>query len=128
MHVSCLVQVGLITTLLCRQELAAAIATDGLLPLTKDDTPASFAAMLKACWSLEPADRPSAQEMLQSLQAMQAEAWAHDAYQQPDTQPCLEAGDLHFLSCSHYIQKHVSKEILLLYGTCWYPSQNNRTW
>ena len=96
--------------LLCRQELAVAIATDGLLPLTKDDTPASFDAMLKACWSLEPADRPSAQEMLQLLQAMQAEAWAHDAHQQPATQPCMEAGDLYFATFSHYIQKHAPKE------------------
>ena len=79
----------------CRQELAAAIATDGLLPLTKDDTPASFAAMLKACWSLHPADRPSAQEMLQSLQAMRAEEWAHDrADQQPGAQLYVEAGKL----------------------------------
>lgn len=83
--------------LLCRQELAAAIATDGLLPLIKDDTPASFATMLKACWSLDPANRPSAQEMLQSLQAMQTEAWAQGAQQQPDAEPSLEAGDLHFV-------------------------------
>ena len=60
----------------CRQELAAAIATDGLLPLTKPDTPAPFAALLTACWSVNPSDRPSAQDMLHSLQAMQAEEWA----------------------------------------------------
>ena len=52
----------------CRQELAAAIATDGLLPLMRNDTPAPLAALLKACWSLDPADRPSAQQMLQELQ------------------------------------------------------------
>lgn len=119
MHVSCLVQAGHTTKLLCRQELAAAIATDGLLPLTKDDTPASFAAMLKACWSLEPADRPSAQQMLQSLQAMQAEAWAHDAPQQPGTEPCVEAGDLVCVAVSHYMQKRASKGILLLCSPCW---------
>lgn len=101
--------------LLCRQELAAAIATDGLLPLTKDDTPASFAAMLKACWSLDPADRPSAHDMLQSLQAMQAEAWAHHAHlQQPDTEPCMEPGGPSLVVFGHYMQKHASKGILLL--------------
>ncbi|KAL3150178.1 hypothetical protein ABBQ32_000038 [Trebouxia sp. C0010 RCD-2024] len=74
-----------------RQELATAIATDGLLPLTKDDTPASFAAMLKACWSLHPADRPSAHEMLLSLQAMQAEHWAPDGpHHQPAAEPSQE--------------------------------------
>ena len=70
----------------CRQELAAAIATDGLLPLTKSDTPASFAALLKACWSVNPSDRPSAQDMLQSLTAMQAEDWACDADQADEGQ------------------------------------------
>lgn len=73
-----------------RQELAAAIAADGLLPLTKDDTPASFAAMLKACWSLHPADRPSAQQMLLSLQAMQTEEWAANGHQHPAAEPSLE--------------------------------------
>lgn len=78
--------------LYCRQELAAAIAADGLLPLTKDDTPASFAAMLKACWSLHPADRPSAQQMLLSLQAMQTEEWAANGHQHPAAEPSLEEG------------------------------------
>ena len=55
----------------CRQQLAAAIATDELLPLTRDDTPAPFAALLKACWRLDPSERPSAQQMLQYLQQMQ---------------------------------------------------------
>lgn len=54
-----------------RQQLAAAIATDELLPLTRDDTPAPFAALLKACWRLDPSERPSAQQMLQYLQQMQ---------------------------------------------------------
>ncbi len=57
----------------CRQELAAAIATDGLLPLTREDMPPAFAALLKACWSLQPSHRPSAQQMLQSLQDMQTD-------------------------------------------------------
>ena len=56
--------------LLCRQQLAAAIATDGLLPMTKKDTPAPLAALLKACWSLNPSARPSAQQMLQAFQEM----------------------------------------------------------
>ncbi|DBA85833.1 TPA: hypothetical protein ACH3X1_005382 [Trebouxia sp. C0004] len=56
-----------------RQELAAAVATDGLLPLTRDDMPPAFAALLKACWSLQPSHRPSAQQMLQALQHMQAD-------------------------------------------------------
>ena len=72
--------------------MAAAIATDGLLPLTKDDTPPSFAAMLKACWSLHPSDRPSAQQMLQSLQAMHTEEWAAHGHQQPAAEQSLEEG------------------------------------
>lgn len=50
--------------------------------------------MLMACWSLDPAKRPSAAGMLQSLQAMQTEAWAQGAQQQPDAEPCLDAGDI----------------------------------
>ena len=89
--------------LYCRQELAAAIATDGLLPLTKDDAPASFAAMLKACWSLHPADRPSAQEMLLSLQAMQAEEWTPDGpHQQAAAEPSQEQGTYTIYTCCLY--------------------------
>ncbi|DBB06962.1 TPA: hypothetical protein ACH3X3_009613 [Trebouxia sp. C0006] len=64
-----------------RQELAAAIATDGLLPLTRGAMPLAFAALLKACWSLQPSQRPSAQQMLQSLQDMLANV-ADPVYQE----------------------------------------------
>ena len=74
-------------SLCCRQELAAAIATDGLLPLTKEDTPAAFAALLQSCWSLQPSARPSAQDMLQSLRSMASEEWAQVADSAPEADP-----------------------------------------
>lgn len=55
-----------------RQELTASIATEGLLPLMQPGTPKPFAELLEACWKLDPAERPSAARMLESLQAMQA--------------------------------------------------------
>lgn len=49
--------------------------------------------MLKACWSLHPADRPSAHQVLLSLQAMQAEEWGPDGpHQQPAAEPSQEQG------------------------------------
>ena len=57
----------------CRQELAASIATEGLLPLQHPGTPKPFAQLLEACWKLTPAERPSAAQMVKSLQAMQAD-------------------------------------------------------
>lgn len=61
---------GLFLASSCRQELAASIATEGLLPLMKPDTPQPFAALLKACWQLDPLQRPSAAQMLDSLKSM----------------------------------------------------------
>ena len=56
----------------CRQELSAAIAAEGLQPLMRPDTPADLRELLESCWRLDPSKRPSAAQLEQRLQAMQA--------------------------------------------------------
>lgn len=84
----------------CRQELVAAIATDGLLPLTRDDMPPAFAALLKACWSLQPSNRPSAQQMLQSLQDMQADVISSVYQEAVAAQDSDDQGATQLASCA----------------------------
>ena len=64
----------------CRQELAASIATEGLLPLMGPNTPQPLMALLQSCWKLDPAERPSAAQMLHSLKSMQADTGLKDSH------------------------------------------------
>ena len=98
-----------------RQELAAAIATDGLLPLMKDDTPAPFAALLKACWSLDPAQRPSAQQMLQELQQMQQHIQPSSSNQAAAAQHSTEPLEGELALCS---PMHVLLSMMCLHMSC----------
>ena len=62
--------------------------------------PLAFAALLKACWSLQPSQRPSAQQMLQSLQDMLANI-ADPVYQEAvATQDSDEQGTTQLASCA----------------------------
>mmetsp|Transcript_1029 Transcript_1029/g.2575 ORF Transcript_1029/g.2575 Transcript_1029/m.2575 type:complete len:622 (-) Transcript_1029:92-1957(-) len=54
-------------------ELAAAVASEGLRPLLRPDTPPALARLLEACWLLRPADRPSMEQVAQVLHSMLAE-------------------------------------------------------
>ncbi len=62
--------------------------------------PPAFAVLLKACWSLQPSHRPSAQQMLQSLQDMQADV-TEPVYQEAvATQDSDEQGITQLASCA----------------------------
>jgi hypothetical protein len=47
----------------CRQELAAAVAAEGLRPILAPDTPPQLAALLEAAWQLDPAARPTSAQI-----------------------------------------------------------------
>ncbi len=53
-----------------RQELAAAVAAEGLRPILASDTPRELAALLEAAWQLQPAARPSAEHLEAELRAL----------------------------------------------------------
>lgn len=61
--------------------------------------PPAFAALLKACWSLQPSHRPSAQRMLQSLQDMQADVADHVYQEAVAAQDSVEQGTIQLASC-----------------------------
>ncbi len=62
--------------------------------------PPAFAALLKACWSLQPSHRPSAHQMLQSLQDMQADV-TDSVYQEAiAAQDSAEQGITQLASCA----------------------------
>ena len=56
----------------CRQELAAAVAAEGLRPILAPDTPAPLAALLEAAWQLAPGARPTAAHLEAELAALLA--------------------------------------------------------
>ena len=53
-----------------RQELAAAVAAEGLRPILAPDTPRELAALLEAAWQLQPASRPAAAHLEAELRAL----------------------------------------------------------
>ncbi len=53
-----------------RQELAAAVAAEGLRPILAPDTPRQLAALLEAAWQLQPAARPTAEHLEAELRAL----------------------------------------------------------
>ncbi len=55
---------------MCRQELAAAVAAEGLRPILAPDTPTELAALLEAAWQLQPAARPAAVQLEAQLGAL----------------------------------------------------------
>eukprot|EP00891_Asterochloris_glomerata_P003383 jgi/Astpho2/3383/e_gw1.00054.24.1_t len=89
-----------------RQELSAAIAAEGLQPLMRPDTPADLRELLESCWRLDPSKRPSAAQLEQRLQAMQARGTL-----QPGTQ-CSK--NLHLLGPAPKLHPHS----LLLEAAC----------
>ncbi len=62
-----------------RQELAAAVAAEGLRPTVPGGAPPALHALLQACWAADPAVRPSAEQLQASLQDLAAEAEAAEA-------------------------------------------------
>ncbi len=57
-----------------RQELAAAVAAEGLRPTLHPGTPPALAALLQACWERQPEARPAAAAVAEQLAALAAEA------------------------------------------------------
>jgi serine/threonine protein phosphatase PrpC len=53
-----------------RQELATAVAAEGLRPATAAGTPPALAALLKECWRRTPEERPSAADVAARLEAI----------------------------------------------------------
>ncbi len=53
-----------------RQELAAAVAAEGLRPLLPKRCPAGYAALTAACWEREPHARPSFAEVARALERL----------------------------------------------------------
>ena len=62
-----------------RQELAAAVAAEGLRPTLHPCTPPALAALLQACWERQPEARPIAAAVAEQLAALAAEAAAEAA-------------------------------------------------
>ena len=60
-------QPGLSTLLDCRQELAAAIVSEGLRPLVNPNVPETLSSILEACWQLDSRERPSSSELVKKL-------------------------------------------------------------
>lgn len=56
-----------------QQELAAAVAADGLRPSVRLDTPQPLAQLLQACWDRDPCKRPRAADVGAALQALAAQ-------------------------------------------------------
>ena len=52
-----------------RQELAAAVVGEGLRPLAAASTPAPLQQLLEACWQRDPAARPTAAQLVATLEA-----------------------------------------------------------
>ena len=59
-----------------RQELAVAVAAEGLRPTMHEGTPPPLQSLLEACWAREPAQRPTAADVASQLAAMAAAAAA----------------------------------------------------
>ena len=59
-----------------RQELAAAVAAEGLRPTLHPGTPPALAALLQACWERQPEARPVAAAVAEQLATLTAEAAA----------------------------------------------------
>ena len=55
---------------MCRQELAAAIVSEGLRPLMDPRTPPPLAQLLEDCWNLASSRRPTAAQLVQRLAAI----------------------------------------------------------
>ena len=54
----------------CRQELAAAVAAEGLRPILAPDTPPQLARLLEAAWQLQPEQRPTAAQLEAKLRSI----------------------------------------------------------
>lgn len=53
----------------CRQELAAAVAAEGLRPILAQDMPPQLARLLEAAWQLQPEQRPTAAQLEAALRS-----------------------------------------------------------
>lgn len=72
-----------------RQELAAAVAAEGLRPTVPPGTPPALRALLRACWAADPAARPSGAHLRDALAALAAEAEAEAAGDAAGQAACL---------------------------------------
>lgn len=72
-----------------RQELAAAVAAEGLRPIMALDTPAKLAALLEAAWQLRPETRPAAADLEAALRLLVAEM---EAAPKPHAETALQNG------------------------------------
>ncbi|KXZ48955.1 hypothetical protein GPECTOR_24g245 [Gonium pectorale] len=75
-----------------RLELAAAVAAEGLRPCLPRRCPPGFAGLMRACWELDPAARPSAEQVVAALEELvtrELPAWeaAQAQARQPSSQP-----------------------------------------
>jgi len=55
---------------MCRQELAAAVVSEGLRPLMEPQTPHPLAQLLEDCWQLDSTRRPTARQLVDRLTAI----------------------------------------------------------
>ncbi|KAF6258184.1 phosphatase 2C-like domain-containing protein [Scenedesmus sp. NREL 46B-D3] len=62
-----------------RQELATAVAAEGLRPSLPKQAPAGLTALLQAAWSLDPAARPTAAQLRDALAALLQQAQQQQA-------------------------------------------------
>lgn len=103
-------------------ELAAAVASEGLRPLLRPDTPPTLANLLEACWMLDPAERPSMEEVLQVRVPAPAPAacWRAAAAREQLVRvqmlftsrvTCNTASMIHG-SCLHVRAHHIRKETI----------------
>ena len=68
----CAFKLGLAKSLTpaCRQELAAAVAAEGLRPILARDTPPQLARLLETAWQLRPGQRPTAAQLETELRSI----------------------------------------------------------
>jgi serine/threonine protein phosphatase PrpC len=74
-----------------RQELAAAVAAEGLRPTLAEGAPPALAALLRACWAAAPAERPAAAAVAAALAAAAASLAAVAGAAPPPRLPPLDA-------------------------------------
>lgn len=76
-----------------RQELAAAVAAEGLRPrLPAGGAPPGYAELMASCWALDPSQRPSAADVARRLAEIARDVHAWEEARRAEAAQCQEQG------------------------------------